>query len=592
MQAKDQQPLQLKQLFPFFVQFQAGPAGKIISCGSAIGKIFDRSLTDQNFSEHFEITRPANASNSHRFFQQQSASVLFINCLNTSARLRGQVVRYDEKSYIFIGSLLVSEATTIEKNGLKITDFALHDTTPDVVILHRFREMQLAGLGRKSAALQAALNERDLYSEKAATDPLTGLLNRRAFWEQCEPILSKTDAEYPAVVLALDLDGFKQINDEHGHRAGDRVLVEVSKRLIRSVRASDVVARVGGDEFAVLLAGSPDVEISGLIERLHKVLSGPLIHGGVSYKVSASIGAVAAVNAESLDQLVSDADIAMYNGRVDRTNSATWFTAEMRTKHREQKELTQDLYTALKEGGIQQAYQPIVDYDKRNISAFEVLARWQHPTHGNIGPDKFIDFAQQAGIVPMLDRAMLSAALETLQDWHKIGHRVGMQVNLSGLSVTPDLPEFVAEQMRKNAVPARYLTLELTETWLVQNEKELGIILGELSELGVNLHLDDFGTGFSSLSHLQSMPINGIKIDRSFVALALEDDRSRQLIEATLAISRLLNLEVVAEGIENEKQSQLIQRLGCDFGQGYLYSKPLNRDRATSLLASNFKLAA
>lgn len=589
---EEQQPSLLKRLFPFFVQFEAGTAGRIIDTGPAIEKIFGKPIIAYEFASHFEITRPSSATNSDEFFMSHSDTVLFISCVHTNARLRGQIVSFDEKSYLFVGSLLITEAAAIDNNGLKIADFAPHDTTPDIVILHRFREMQVADIGRKSAALQLARSERDMYSEEAATDPLTGLFNRRAFWTQSEPIVSRIEQGYPAVVLAIDLNGFKQINDEHGHHAGDLVLKEVSRRLLNSVRSTDVIGRIGGDEFAVVLSGGPEFGNNGVVDRLYKVLSVPFVYEGVFYPISASMGAVAVTNTDSLDKLVSDADIAMYTGKIERTDKATWFTAEMRALHTERKELTQDLHLALKSGGIQQAYQPIIDFTRGDISAFEVLARWHHPERGNIGPDKFIDIAQQAGIVPMLDRSMLSAALATLRRWHQMGHTIGMQVNLSGLSVTSDLPEYVVEQLNTHGVSARYLTLELTETWFVGNERELGLILSELADLGVNLHLDDFGTGFSSLSHLQSMPINGLKIDRSFVARALDDERSRQLIEATLAITRLLDLEVVAEGIETSAQSALIKHLGCDFGQGYLFSKPLTRDQATALLVSGYKLAA
>lgn len=585
-----QQPL-LNQLFPFYVLFEAGEDGSVIETGPAVKKIFSRSITASKFCHCFKITRPSGAVSCHEFFQNHLDSVLFVSCLDTNARLRGQVVPVENAYYLFVGSLLITEAGAIDANGLKISDFAPHDTTPDIVILHRFRELQVSDLERKSAALKLALDERDRYSEEAAKDPLTGLNNRRAFWAQCEPIIEEIEYRQSAVVLAIDLDEFKQINDEYGHRAGDVVLKEVSRRLRKSVRSGDVVGRIGGDEFAILLNGGAIDEVYGITNRLFHVLTRPFDHEGVSYKMRASIGAVVASKVDSLDQLISDADIAMYNGKVVHADKPTWYTAEMRALHRERKRLTQDLYTALKLDGIQQAYQPIIDFSTGEISAFEVLARWQHPEQGNITPDKFIDIAQQAGIVPLLDKSMLTAALIALRNWHAMGHRIGVQVNLSGLSVTPDFPEFVVEQLEKYQIPACYLTLELTETWFVRNEKELGLIFSELVELGVNLHLDDFGTGFSSLSHLQSIPINGLKIDRSFVSKALNDKRSRQLIEATLAITRLLDLEVVAEGIETQEQSSLIQSLGCDYGQGYLFSKPLRLEQATELLAADFKLA-
>ncbi len=578
-------------LFPFHLRFESDSEGKVCGTGAAIKKLFGRDLTGELFNAVFKADRPAAEYVDRVYLDKNRGSVIFLSVREGDLRLRGQIEIVEDDTGIFFGSLLVNTASVIDQQGLKLGDFAPHDTTPDVVILHRFREMQISDIQRKNTALLKALEERDEFSEQASIDPLTGVYNRRAFWKLCQGPLGTNPENRQLGIFVVDLDGFKQINDEYGHSAGDFVLQLVASRLRQVLSEKDIVGRLGGDEFAVLISAPTHMMLHEFVAKIHDELSKPISQSGVLVDISASFGAVEAINGRCLDDLVSDADIAMYAGRQFGAGQVTWYTREMRDASEEIKILSQDLRKAINSDKINQVYQPIMHLKSGTVAAFEVLARWRHPERGDMLPDKFIDVAQRAGLVSELDRLMLSASLKMLQECHSLYYPVTMQVNFSGQSITPDLPDYVESLLLNYGIAPHFLTIELTETWIVNNLQETADILNKLAELGVNLHLDDFGTGYSSLSHLQSFPINGLKIDRSFVNKVMEDDRSRQLIDATMAIAKSLKIEVVAEGIETPEQAQYVTKIGCTFGQGYWYSKPVHVDQAMQMLSVGNKAA-
>lgn len=581
----------IESLFPFYLRFEPGPAGRFVGVGPAIKKLFGRDLTGEYFNAVFQAQRPASECIDQSFLENNRGKVVFLSVKEKGVRLRGQIEILEDSSAIFCGSLMAITASAIDQQGLKLGDFAPHDTTPDIVIHHRFREMQVADIKRKTSALLKALEERDEFSELASIDPLTGVYNRRAFWHFCQSPLESSANDRILAILVADLDGFKQINDEYGHAAGDYVLQMIAQRLRQSLGEQDIVGRLGGDEFAVLVGAPTDVLLRECVDKIHDELSKPLCQDGVLLNVSASVGVIKVKPGRRLDDLVSDADIAMYAGRLNRAGQATWFTREMREATEEFKMLSQDLRRALKTGTMDQEYQPIIDLKSGDVAAFEALARWRHPVQGDLPPDKFIDVAERAGLVSELDRNMLEASLNVLWECHQCHNLVTMQVNLCGQSITQDLPGYVQDLLRYYGIAPNFLTLELTETWIVNNLLETADIMHKLAEIGVNLHLDDFGTGYSSLSHLQSFPINGLKIDRSFINRLMEDDRSRKLIDATMAIAKSLHLEVVAEGIETLEQAQYVTGIGCTFGQGYLYSRPIPGDQVIKQLVVHDKAA-
>lgn len=469
--------------------------------------------------------------------------------------------------------------------------FILLSTT--LMLVHsRYRQTQIAQTLEKNSELMKALEERDKFSEQASTDSLTGIYNRRAFKERCEDALRKIANDRVFALFVIDVDGFKRINDEHGHRAGDTALQMIPVRLRQVLDDGDVIGRMGGDEFAVLVGAATRQELQESAASIHKNLRMSFMQNGVSVDVSASLGAVEVDHSVPIDDLLSDADIAMYSGRKSSTREAVWYQLSMREEAQELKRLSRDLANALNSDEFNQAYQPIVDLASGEIAGLEVLARWNHPTRGVISPEIFIDVAQRSGLIRDLDKIMLESSLDVLQELHQKNHMFTMQVNLSDLSITKELSNYVMGLLREREIQPRYLTLELTETWIVNNVEDSAAVMQELVENGISIHLDDFGTGYSSLTHLESFPANGLKIDRSFISQITEKEKSRRLVDATMSIAKSLNLEVVAEGIETEAQAKYLKDLGCPLGQGYFFARPMEYSQLMQLISVGYDKAA
>ncbi len=573
----------LDRLFPLNIRIDA--SSKIITgFGPTIEKILPIDAVGAAFCDCFEICRPR-VTFDQILLPEYESTLIVLEAIATGANLRGQFIASAPQQITFYGTVNVADASTLDELGLNFADFAVHDCGPDMSILHRVREMQVTDLEHQATELRAAMNDRDRHSERAATDPLTGLANRRAFWERGSVVLSNQKETGELTVLVIDLDCFKRINDDHGHHAGDAVLCEFSKRLRRAIPQGNLIARIGGDEFAVLMTS---VDVDAALNRLEITQSEPALVEENLFSLSASIGAATVALEQSVDEALRNADIAMYAGRRTGPGQTTWFSEQMRRVLEEQKSLTQELAHALDSGGIVCALQPIVRLADGEVVAFEALARWQHPYRGLLAPDKFLDIAQNARLMPKLDNVIMRSALAHLSDLHAAGHLVRLQVNVCGLSIQPGLVNLVSDALSTYAIAPEYLTIEITETWIMQNEPEVANVLHGLANLGVTLHLDDFGTGYSSLTHLQAFPISGLKIDRTFVWQAMSSSRSRKLIEATMAIAKSLDLEVIAEGIETGEQARLVAQLGCHFGQGYLYARPIACDRVLRMLNRGF----
>ncbi len=445
--------------------------------------------------------------------------------------------------------------------------------------------MQIKDLERQTTELRDALEERDTYSERASTDSLTGLPNRRSFWEQCETQVSLADGGANMTLLYIDVDHFKAINDEHGHQAGDAVLREVARRLSVALRSSDVSARLGGDEFAALLLDVDDAIKEETVDRIRDALVTPIRFEELSLEVSVSIGARMLTESMSLDDFLRDADTAMYHGRTRGRGNITWFRPEMGTERNDRRILTSDLKAGLGTGRVHAVFQPIVRLVDQKLVAVESLARWTHPQRGPIGPDLFVGLAERAGFVDRVDDMIMRSSLEHLAAWHATEPALGLQVNVSGRSIGKSLPHRVQQALDVYQVPPSSLTIEVTEGWFIDGDEALDV-LNEIAAMGVQVHLDDFGTGFSSMAHLQAFPITGLKIDRSFVAEMASSRRSRKLVAATISMAQSLELEVVAEGVESEIQAAMLRELGCDYAQGYLYARPLSAHDATSMINS------
>jgi diguanylate cyclase (GGDEF)-like protein len=569
------------ELFPFHIVLELGESPKIISTGKALTTWLRQDFAGRPFSDCFTIVRPSTPSLDEVSLKAKKKAVFVLSVVEHFAQLRGQIVLIGSDRAVFLGSPVLRSATNVEQLGLSIADFAPHDATVDLIVLQQFTEMQLTDLKEQAVELTEAHEAKDRLSESAATDPLTGLANRRAFWSRCS---TELESNRRVALLFIDVDRFKSVNDVYGHRVGDTVLCTLADRLVATLRPTDLVARLGGDEFAVLLIDVDHRAITAIVERIQSTIPRPVEVDGHACWTSISIGVVTRTADETVDDLIQDADAAMYEGRQFGPGRVTWFADRMRVEREERRMLTEDLEQAIATGAVYPAFQPIVELETGAVRTCEALARWDHPERGFISPDRFIDLAERAALIDRLDDLMLGQALAELVLWHKQDPTFGLQVNVSGRSIGPTLVTRINHALDVFEINPDTLTIEVTESWLIQNETEVAAALHDVAELGVRIHLDDFGTGYSSLAHIHALPISGLKIDRSFVGPAVRSERSRRLIAATIGMARSLELEVVAEGVEDEETAALLTELGCDYAQGYLFAKPGSTEDIKKLL--------
>jgi diguanylate cyclase (GGDEF)-like protein/PAS domain S-box-containing protein len=413
-------------------------------------------------------------------------------------------------------------------------------------------------------------------------DPLTGLPNRSLLHVQAEQaIASALRHDEPLAVLFIDLDRFKQINDTLGHPAGDTLLCTVAQRIRAQIRSADVIGRLAGDEFVVVLPECDAVHATDVAERIQAHLTEPFLLADVSVTPSASIGISLLPNdGQDMETLLRRADMAMYQAKTKSRGTFSFFREEMNLAAQEKLALESALRRALPGGELRLHYQPQVDLNDRRVYGLEALARWHHPTLGHIPPTRFIAVAQECGLITDLGRWAVNEACRQLGDWKQRGLPVpGISVNLSPTNFHDlDLPRMIAEILQRHSLMPGSLTLEITEDVLMDANPSTLTTLHALHAQGVRLSMDDFGTGYSSLSYLRRLPLNELKLDKSFVRDLEHDHTSRALSSAVLRIGESLHLTVVAEGVETEAQRAVLLDMGYRAAQGYLFSRPMPAD--------------
>jgi diguanylate cyclase (GGDEF)-like protein len=447
--------------------------------------------------------------------------------------------------------------------------------------------------------LRQFLGRRDLVSAQSALshqalhDALTGLPNRTLVRDRLERMLARARRQLAAIaVLYVDVDGFKQINDTLGHAAGDALLQAVGERLSSVVREADTVGRLAGDEFVVLL-DAPIVNAGAKLaaDRILDVLRQPIElgerGGGREATVSVSIGAAVSHEA-SADQLLHDADVALYEAKSGGKDRYALFRSGMQGAAQARLLLELDLRDALSERQLFLLYQPTVDLASQTITGVEALLRWHHPTRGVVGPEEFIPIAEDSGLIVPIGRWVLAQACEQVAEWRRDGHAIGIAVNVSARQLDKDgLLGDVERALKITGLDAGALTLEITETTLMLDTGATASRLGALKELGIRIAIDDFGTGYSSLAYLARFPVDAIKIDRSFVSGIAAAGESHALIHTFVQLGKALGLETIAEGIEEDSQLRVLQRERCDSGQGFLFARPLEPDEVVALLSAS-----
>ena len=412
-------------------------------------------------------------------------------------------------------------------------------------------------------------------------DGLTGLANRVLLTDRMEQSLRMAQRhEEAAGLLLLDLNKFKEVNDTLGHHAGDLLLKEVAARLSANVRDYDTVARLGGDEFAVLLPRVGSAEhCLDIAARLLDALQGPADLNGVLVDISGSIGAaVYPLHSANPAELLQHADVAMYSAKRNRSGTAL-YDAETHTGNSHQLGLTAELRRAIEGGELVLHYQPKVDTGTGEVVGVEALVRWQHPTRGLLAPALFIPQAEESEVIGPLTDTVLRLALDQHRRWREAGTMLPVAVNIAARCLHDvTFPARLAVALAEHDVPAGMLILEITETSIITDPARTASVLLALRELGVRLSVDDFGTGYSSMAYLQSMPLTELKIDRSFIGAIHESPGDMAIVRAILDLAAALDLEVVAEGVENEQVMATLRRMGCPYAQGYHLSRPLPAD--------------
>jgi diguanylate cyclase (GGDEF)-like protein len=461
---------------------------------------------------------------------------------------------------------------------------------------HHLRAVSRYGAAAGSAIARARRGDEqrlpsDIARHQAMHDPLTGLPNRTLFLDRVGNAIVRRRPEGRAVVvLLLDLDDFKRVNDSLGHTAGDHVLMALAERLRCSVRAGDSVAHFGGDEFAILLEAADSGEATNAAQRILGDLAKPFPIEGREVRFSASVG-IALVHGGDVrgEEVVRRAVTALHSAKAKGKGQLALFEPSMHASALDRLDLEHDLRNALDDQGLDVYFQPLMRIPDLSVHGFEALVRWHHPKKGLVSAMSFVPLAEEAGLQPLIDRMVLQrtcAKIVELNAGVLAGMPASAHVNLSPTTLNePDFVSNMAEDIRDAGLEPSQLVLEITESVIMHDMDQAASKLRAIKSLGVRLALDDFGTGYSSLSYLRRFPVDVVKIDRMFVDEIEKDDGAAALVQAILRLGTGLSFEVVAEGIETEVQMQRLVELGCHFGQGYFLARPLSSSELSKFLS-------
>src|SRR3954471_7090397 len=435
-----------------------------------------------------------------------------------------------------------------------------------------------------SAASQRLRRQAAEKEEQAMSDALTGLPNRTLFQNLVQRTISSAGRRKKmAAVMLMDLDRFKDVNDTLGHHNGDLLLQRIGSRLHSVLRGGETVARLGGDEFAILLPDVADRQaVVPVVRRVLKVLEEPVVVGGLALQVEASIGiALFPEHGKTVDAVLRAADVAMYVTKEARSGYEFYDAAAHEHRHDAGRlALIGELRRAMDETELVLYYQPKIDLATGQAKGVEALARWQHPERGLLSPDEFIPLAERSNLLRPMTLFLIDTALRQANAWRSKGIEISVAVNLSMQNMLDlRLPNDLARLLTSWRLPAGSLELEITESTIMADHRRAQTILSRLSKMGVRLSIDDFGTGYSSLAYLQELPVDAIKIDKSFVMEMHQDAGNATIVQSTIDLGHNLGLEVVAEGVESAESYSTLARLGCDYAQGFFLSKPLSPDK-------------
>jgi len=418
-------------------------------------------------------------------------------------------------------------------------------------------------------------------------DALTGLANRNRLNQHLERAMSRAQRiRSKLALLFVDLDRFKMVNDSLGHTVGDELLIDAANRIQKSIRKEDILARIGGDEFILLIEDLDSLEqANSTAEKVLEVLTIPFKFSGHTIYLSASIGIAFNGKNKSIDDLMKSADIALYRAKNLGRNQACFFNERMNKKLHQNLQIEKGLRHAINNNELKLVYQPQVDLKSQNMVGCEALIRWDSKIDGLMGPDQFLGVAKDTGLIFPISEWVLKEALAQAAQWQFDSKGLKMCVNLAPQQLAQgDLVEFILGELEHHDYPPNLLELEITEDMLIKNLKQSKLLLDKLRDIGVSIAIDDFGTGYSSLSYLKDLPFDVLKVDKSFTLNLLADAKNTAITDAVINLAHRMGIQVVAEGVETLPQLDVLAELACDCVQGYFFSKPLSATQMDSLL--------
>ena len=585
-------PAMLDVAFPFHLVLDRDL--RITQAGTSIQRLHREAMVGSAFPTLFEVSTPKIGISFEAFVSRPRSLFLLRSLTQPGLLLRGQVL-HDEKAdcLFFVGSPWLTQTSAFASLGLTLTDFAASDAVVDYVLLLQNQSSSLTEARDLAERLHRTAQQ---LTHQAFHDILTGLPNRAMVLDHLRRSLEPTvGSPRHLTVLMLDLDGFKAVNDSYGHPAGDAVLAIIGNRLRSVSRDGDIVARFGGDEFALVLEPSgsrSDVNAStadDVARRVLTVLAEPIplpSCPAITVPLSASIGIAHAYGTETAEEILRNADLAMYSAKANGKSRYEHFAPAMHVRSVGRLDLASQLRQALDRNEFRLMFQPVLRLDGDRFAGAEALLRWQHPTRGLLLPDSFLAMAEETGLIVSIGAWVLEHACRELRRWqdaHTGPLPLGVAVNLSGRQLEPDLVEVVAESLRRHRLDPDSLTLEITEGLITGEGSAVHETLRALKALGVWLSIDDFGTGHSSLGRLRDYEFDELKIDRSFVGDL--DSGDPTLVATQIALAHGLGLGVVAEGVETQAQLDYLRNAGCGQVQGYFIARPLPALDIRALLA-------